>query len=172
MKTGHLEAWVSPVSNVLCGENGLFFFISARRLWSTAAFILPAYIWCFEKSLSSLLQDNRIDLLQLTSRHCRNMNIKFTIYVLSNVSVPAIQPAFYTQLSESSLFCSCLCQSSCSLYVSARPEALCCSSPPHNVWLCSSRLFQATWRQSCRTRKVLNTTRARLTLLPLTVRWK
>ena len=110
--------------------------------------------------------------LHLTSRHCRNMNIKFTIYVVSNVSVPAIQPAFYTQVSESSLFCSCLCQSSCSLYVSARPEALCCSGPLHNVWLCSSRLFQATWRQSCRTRKVLNTTRARLTLLPLTVRWK
>lgn len=102
-------------------------------------------------------------------------NIKSTVSVLSQCVAPCYPVSFskHTECQIHHCLSSCLCQSSCSLYVSARPAALYRSGVL--LTMCDSvplYLFQATWRQRCRTRKVLNTTRARLTLLPPTARWK
>lgn len=145
---------------------------SVRRLWSIPAFIPHATRLQMEKK-NKLLPCLKMKWL-LSCRHCQNMNIKVHNFCFVPASrCHAIQSAFPTNKKHKRRIPRFVVgsRSSCGL-TRRRGLKLDCAAPLHNVWLCSSRLFQATWRQSCRTRKVLSATRARFTLPPLTARWR
>lgn len=157
MKRGHLEGRVSSEGNMLYGESGLYFqggsFDVLQPWFQTTGAIKT--LSCFKTKELAIYNW----LAGFVPKEHKVHNLCF---------VQSFSPCY--EASFSSLFSSFLCPSSCSLYVSTRPEALLCSGP-RSVWLLSTYLFQATWRQNCRTRKVL-ISRARSTSLPLTARWK